>query len=103
LSRSRDEAVKGISQETLSQRKKDGACLRCGRSGHRWSECWAKEPNREKRKEISSELGSSASKRPKTSAAAAAQAARDGSDGETGRITEIPEEDREDSDFDLWA
>jgi hypothetical protein len=89
--RSRDEAVKGISQETLSQRKKDGACLRCGRSGHRWSECWAKEPNREKRKEISSESGSSASKGPKTSAAAAAQAARDESDGETGRIMEIPE------------
>jgi hypothetical protein len=102
-SRSRDEAVKGISQETLSQRKKDGACLGCGRSGHRWSECWAKEPNRQKRKEISSESGSSASKRPKTSAVAAAQAARDESDGEAGRIMEIPEEDREDSDFDLWA
>jgi hypothetical protein len=73
----RDEAVKGVSQEILSQRKKDGVCLRCGRSGHGWSECWAKEPNtKEKRKEPSSESGSSASKRPKTSAAAAAQAAR---------------------------
>jgi hypothetical protein len=92
----RDEAVKGISQEILSQRKKDGDCLRCGRSGHRWSECWAKEPNTEKRKEPSSESGSSASKRLKTSAAAAARAAReDWESDDAGRIMEIPEEDRD--------
>jgi hypothetical protein len=100
----RDAAVKGISQEILSQRKKDGDCLRCGRSGHRWSECWAKEPNTEKRKEPSSESGNSASKRLKTSAAAAARAAPEDSESDdAGRIMEIPEEDREDSDFDLWA
>jgi hypothetical protein len=72
----REEAVKGVSQEVLSQRRGDEDCLRCGRSGHGLFECWAKEPNtKEKRKEPSSESGSSASKRPKTSAAAAAQAA----------------------------
>jgi hypothetical protein len=55
----RDEATKGISQEVLEQRKKDGVCLRCGKAGHKWSECWSKEPHKEKRKESSGDSGSS--------------------------------------------
>jgi hypothetical protein len=29
-----DEAMKGVSEEVLSKRKKDGTCLRCGKAGH---------------------------------------------------------------------
>jgi hypothetical protein len=96
----RDEAIKGISQDVVSQRKKDGVCLRCGKAGHKWSECWSKEPHKEKRKSESS--GDSTSKRQKTSTAAAA-ATRAEPASESGRIMEIPDDERDDSDFDLWA
>jgi hypothetical protein len=98
----RDEATKGISQEVISQRKKDGVCLRCGKVGHKWSECWSKEPHKEKCKPESS--GDSTSKRQKTStAAAAATRAVSEPASDSGRIMEIPDDERDDSDFDLWA
>jgi hypothetical protein len=100
----RDEAIKGVSPEVAAQRKKDGVCLRCGKAGHRWSECWSKEPHKEKRKESSGDSGNSAAKKQKTSggAAAAVRAASEPA-SDSGRIMKIPDDERDDSDFDLWA
>jgi hypothetical protein len=32
-------AIQGVSKEIVAERKKEGVCLRCGRPGHRWSDC----------------------------------------------------------------
>jgi hypothetical protein len=99
----RDEAIKGVRPEVAAQRKKDGVCLRCGKAGHRWSECWSKEPHKEKRKE-SSDSGNSVAKKQKTSGGAAAAVRADSEPAsDSGRIMEIPDDERDDSDFDLWA
>jgi hypothetical protein len=72
-----ERALKGVSKEVRTKRKQEGVCLKCGKSGHGWADCWSKEPNSgEKRKDPSSETGNSA-KKLKTSVAAAVQAARE--------------------------
>jgi hypothetical protein len=98
----RDEAVKGIGSDVVAQRQKDGVCLKCGRSGHRWSDCWSKNPNTEKRKESSSESSSSASKKFKAAAVARSDRGDSESADERGRIMEVPE-DEQDSDYGMWA
>jgi hypothetical protein len=42
----RDEATKGIGPDVLTQHEKDGVCLRRGKAGHMWTDCWSKEPNK---------------------------------------------------------
>jgi hypothetical protein len=91
-----------VDSEVIAARRKNGNCLKCGKSGHVWSDCWAKEPNgspgnTDKRRGDNDSRGSSSFKRPKTSTAAAAVAS------EPGRIIEIPEDDDEDLDIDIWA
>jgi hypothetical protein len=98
----RDEAIKGISPDTVAQRQKDGVCLKCGRSGHRWSDCYAKDQVTEKRKEPSGESSSSASKKFKAAAAARSDRGDSESADERGRIMEVPE-DEQDSDYGMWA
>jgi hypothetical protein len=97
-------ATQGVSKEVIAERKKEGACLRCGRSGHRWFECRSKEAYRGKRKESESETKTPFPKKPKTSdqkpAASAVVAARP--EPEVGRIIEIPEDD-DDFDIDIWG
>jgi hypothetical protein len=98
----RDEAVKGIGSDVVAQRQKDGVCLKCGRSGHRWSDCWSKNPNTEKRKESSGESSSSASKKFKAAAVARSDRGDSESADERGRIMEVPE-DKQDSDYGMWV
>jgi hypothetical protein len=107
-------ATQGVSKEVIAERKKEGACLRCGRSGHRWSECRSKEAylgrRKEtypgKRKELEGETKPPASKKhksfdPKTSTSGAV-AAKAEPNFEGGRIIEIPE-DEDEFDIDLWG
>ncbi|RPA71919.1 hypothetical protein BJ508DRAFT_335569 [Ascobolus immersus RN42] len=42
--RSKEEALQGISQEVLDQRRKDRVCWRCGKDGHRAMDCKASAP-----------------------------------------------------------
>jgi hypothetical protein len=107
-------ATQGVSKEVIAEPKKEGACLRCGRSGHRWSECRSKEAylgrRKEtypgKRKELEGETKPPAPKKhksfdPKTSASAAV-AAKAEPNFEGGRIIEIPE-DEDEFDIDIWG
>jgi hypothetical protein len=98
----RDEALKGISADTVAQRQKDRVCLKCGRSGHRWSDCYAKDQVSEKRKESSGDSSSSASKKFKAAAVARSDRGDTESADEGGRIMEVPE-DEQDSDYEMWA
>jgi hypothetical protein len=89
-----------VDSEVIAARRKTDDCLKCGKSGHSWNDCWAKEPNRSagntaKRRGDNDSRRSSSFKKPKTSAAAAAVAS------EPGRIIEIPED--EDEDIDIWT
>jgi hypothetical protein len=101
-------ATQGVSKEVIAERKKEGVCLRCGRRGHRWSECRAKEAYRGKRKESEGETKPPAPKKPKTFdqknsvSASAAVAARAEPSFKGGRIIEIPEDDDE-FDIDIWG
>jgi hypothetical protein len=97
------QATRGIDSEVIAERRKNGDCLKCGKSGHSWNDCWAKEPNgssgsSDKRKGDNDSRGSSSFKKAKTSAAAAAAVT-----SEPGRIIEIPEDEAEDLDFDIWG
>jgi hypothetical protein len=93
------QATRGVDSKVIAARRKSGDCLKCGKSGHSWNDCWAKEPNgstgSDKRRGDNDSRGSSSFKKPKTSAAAAAVTS------EPGRIIEIPED--EDEDMDIWA
>jgi len=40
--KSRDEALKGISEEVLEERRKAKTCLKCGKGTHKWVDCWTK-------------------------------------------------------------
>ncbi|KAH0609341.1 uncharacterized protein H6S33_012827 [Morchella sextelata] len=43
---SKDRAVelKGIPGDILEERRKAEVCLKCGKSRHKWTDCWSKEP-----------------------------------------------------------
>jgi hypothetical protein len=88
-----------VDSEVIAARRKNGDCLECGKWGHSWNDCWAKEPNgsagSDKRRGNNDSRGSSSFKKPKTSAAAEAVAS------EPGRIIEIPED--ADEDINIWA
>jgi hypothetical protein len=94
-----ERALQGVSQEVRAKRKKEGVCLKCGKSGHGWADCRPNGQTGEKRKESSSggETSNSVSKKPKT--AAAVQAAPEPST-EVGRIMEIPDDE---IDIDIWG
>jgi hypothetical protein len=40
------QATRGVDSEVIAARCKNGDCFKCGKSGHSWHDCWAKEPNR---------------------------------------------------------
>jgi hypothetical protein len=61
-----ERALQGVSQEVRAKRKKEGVCLKCGKSGHGWADCRPHGQTGEKRKELSSETSSSAPKKQKT-------------------------------------
>jgi hypothetical protein len=39
------QATQGVDSEVIANRRKNGDCLKCGKSGHSWNNCWAKELN----------------------------------------------------------
>jgi hypothetical protein len=63
------QATRSVDSEVIAARRKNGDCLKCGKSGHSWNDCWGKEPNgsagTDKRKGDSDSRGSSSFKRPK--------------------------------------
>jgi hypothetical protein len=97
------QATQGIDSEVIASRRKNGDCLKCGKSGHSWNDCWAKEPNGSsrssdsKRKNDRDDSRGSSFKKSRPAAAAAAVSS------EPGRIIEIPEDETEDLDYDIWA
>ena len=36
--------MKGIPEDILKQRREADDCQKCGKTGHKWFECWTKEP-----------------------------------------------------------
>jgi hypothetical protein len=89
-----------VDSKVIAAPRKNGDCLKCGKSGHSWNDCWPKEPNgsadnADERRGDNDSRESSSFKKPKTDAAAAAVAS------EPGRIIEIPED--EDKDIGIWA
>ena len=97
----KDEELKGISKDLLDERGKDQCCLKCGKSGHKWFECWCKAPVTTKSaagsKRGNDGSGGGAAKQGKTAGVKAEETATAAS----GRVIEIPEMAEE--DLDLWA
>jgi hypothetical protein len=95
------QATRGIDSDVIAQRRKNGDCLKCGKSGHSWAECRSGgRDNRDsdgKRKNDDGDSRGSSYKKSKPAAAAAAATS------EPGRIIEIPDDEAEDLDFDIWA
>jgi hypothetical protein len=95
------QATRGIDSEVIAERHKNGDCLKCGKSGHSWTDCWAKEPNvsagsSDKRKSDHDLRGSSSFMKSRTNAAAAASIT-----SKPGRIIKIPKDEAEDPNFDI--
>jgi hypothetical protein len=98
------QSTQGIDSEVITNRRKNSDCLKCGKSGHSWNDCWAKEPNgssrssdfKRKNDRDDSQGGSSFEKSRPAAAAATVSS-------EPGRIIEIPEDEAEDLDYDIWA
>jgi len=66
--------LKGIPKALLDERGQGGKCLKCGKDGHNWYECWSKQPvigkvagNKRKAGEEPKEEGGRASKNSKPS------------------------------------
>ena len=36
--------MKGILEDILKERREADDCQKCGKTGHKWCECWTKEP-----------------------------------------------------------
>jgi hypothetical protein len=96
----KEEELKGISKEVLNERAKDGNCLKCGKSGHKWFDCWCKAPVTSRvvagAKRKGRDSGEGESKKAKGASASTEPTATAAS----GRIIEIPED--LDDDLDLW-
>jgi hypothetical protein len=100
-------ATRGIDSDVIAQRRRNGDCLKCGKSGHSWAECRSgnrdgrdgqnRSGNDFKRKGDDGDSRESSYKKSKPAAAAAAVTS------EPGRIIEIPEDEADDLDFDIWA
>ena len=92
--------MKGISKEVLNERAKDGNCLKCGKAGHKWFDCWCKAPVTSRvvagAKRKGKDSGEGESKKAKGASASTEPTATAAS----GRIIEIPED--LDDDLDLW-
>jgi hypothetical protein len=73
------QATQGVDSKVIANRRKNGDCLKCGKSGHSWNDCWAKEPNGSSRSSDSKRKndrddsrGGSSFKKSRPTAAAAA-------------------------------
>jgi hypothetical protein len=107
-SSSYEKATKGVDSEIVLERHRNGDCLRCGKSGHTWSECWSsqasnkrfrdddrkREGDRDGNRDRGGAPASAPSKKPRIAAVAAS---------EPGRIIEIPEDEATDREDGLWA
>ena len=98
--KSRDEALKGISEEVLEERRKAKTCLKCGKGTHKWVDCWTKAP-------VTARVASSAKRsrkgskgvNPDAETASAKEAEK--ASAASGRLIEIPEDAPD--DLDLWS
>jgi hypothetical protein len=102
--------LKGIPKKLLDERVETGVCLKCGKTGHSWYECWTKEPvtgrvassyNKRSRKDSESKGDNKDTKKQKAIASAEKKEEKPVIAGSSiaGRIMEIPEDQE---DLDVW-
>jgi hypothetical protein len=97
----RAEELKGVSKEILEERRAGDKCQKCGKSGHKWYECWCKTPVTTK--VAGSKRGSSGESEREPKKGKTAGAKQEDLEVPTvasGRVIEIPEMAEE--DLDLW-
>jgi len=96
--RDRKVELEGISQDLLSERKKDGLCQKCGKPNHSWFECWTKKPVTSKvagakRKAASVTEPEEQGAAKKGKAKAASSSIQEQAVASAGRIIELDEDD----------
>ena len=95
----REVELKGIPTKVVEERLKDEKCLKCGKQGHKWTECWCKVPVTHRVSSTKRSMDGVGGKSKQAKTAGATEAKVEPASAASGRIIEIP--DSVDDDLDL--